>query len=127
MTKQTDLAERARAIGAPLAQPKPMRRGSVTERYVKCSKPGCPCAERPEGRHGPYFSWTRKIDGRTQSRFLTREQAALVQGQIAAGQALLSSTLALLPRCFGTCVVRESQRVVLTRAMLLQYKTAVDF
>jgi hypothetical protein len=86
MKKPPDLAERARVVSAPLAEPKPMRRGSVSERYVKCSKPGCPCAERPEARHGPYYSWTRKIDGRTQSRFLTREQADLVRGQIAAGQ-----------------------------------------
>lgn len=99
MSKPSDLAERARAISLPLAEPKPMRRGSVTERYVKCSKPGCPCADRADARHGPYFSWTRKIEGRTQSRFLTREQAELVQGQIAAGQAFRKALEALWEVC----------------------------
>jgi hypothetical protein len=28
-----------RGLAAQLAQPKPMRRGSFSERYVKCSKP----------------------------------------------------------------------------------------
>jgi hypothetical protein len=99
MAKPTDLAERARAISAPLAQPKPMRRGSITERYVKCSKPGCACADRAEARHGPYYSWTRKIDGRTQSRFLTRQQAELVRAQITAGQDFRKALEALWEVC----------------------------
>lgn len=99
MAKPTELAERARAISIPLAQPKPMRRGSLTERYVKCSKPGCACGERAEARHGPYYSWTRKIGGRTQSRFLTREQADLVQAQIATGQDFRKALEALWEVC----------------------------
>jgi hypothetical protein len=99
MTKHTELAERARAISGPLAEPKPMRRGSVSERYVKCSKAGCPCAERAEARHGPYYSWTRKIDGQTHSRFLTREQAELVRQQIAAGQTFRKALEALWEVC----------------------------
>jgi|ERR1700674_438607 len=87
MTKPSDAADRARQISDRVAQPRPMRRGSVSERYVKCSKPGCPCAESAEARHGPYFSWTRKIAGRTHSRFLTPEQAEKVRQQIAAGHA----------------------------------------
>ncbi len=62
-----------------------MRRGSLSERTVKCSKPGCRCGEDSGARHGPYFSLTRKIDGKTRSRLLTAEQAALARRQIAAG------------------------------------------
>jgi hypothetical protein len=62
-----------------------MRRGSLSERMVKCSKPGCSCAENPDARHGPYFSLTRAVQGKTRSRFLTPEQAALVRQQIEAG------------------------------------------
>ncbi len=43
-------------LGVP---PKPMRRGALSERYVKCSKKGCACAESPDARHGPYYSLTR--------------------------------------------------------------------
>ncbi len=71
---------------AQIAEPKPMRRGSLSERYVKCSKPGCLCAERPQARHGPYYSLTRAVAGRTQSRFLSAEQAVIVRRQVAAGR-----------------------------------------
>src|SRR5260370_33569991 len=74
-----------RQLGAELAETKPMRRGSLSERMVKCSKPGCACREDPDARHGPYFSLTRAVGGKTQSRHLTKEQAALARQQIAAG------------------------------------------
>ena len=75
-----------RHLSAELAEPKPMRRGSLSERMVKCSKPGCPCADNPDARHGPYFSLTRGVQGKTHSRFLTPAQAALARQQIEAGQ-----------------------------------------
>src|SRR3990170_9109748 len=75
-----------RQLAAQIAEPTPMRRGSLSERYVKCSKPGCPCAEQPRARHGPYYSLTRAVAGRTQSRFLSAEQAALVRRQVATGR-----------------------------------------
>jgi hypothetical protein len=75
-----------RHLSAELAEPKPMRRGSLSERMVKCSKPGCPCADNTDARHGPYFSLTRAVQGKTHSRFLTPAQAALARQQIEAGQ-----------------------------------------
>jgi len=99
MDKASDAAVRARQLSDRIAQARPMRRGSLSERYVKCSKPGCHCAERPDARHGPYFSWTRKIDGRTHSKFLTREQAAIVQRQIEAGHAFRDDIEALWEVC----------------------------
>jgi hypothetical protein len=70
-----------------LQQPQAMRRGSLSERYVKCSKPGCPCSQDPKARHGPYYSVTRGIGGKTQSRFIAAEQVETVRQQIAAGHA----------------------------------------
>jgi hypothetical protein len=75
-----------RALVAQLAAPTPMRRGSLSERYVKCSKPGCLCAERSDARHGPYYSLTRAVGGRTQSRFVPAEAVARVRHQIEAGR-----------------------------------------
>jgi Family of unknown function (DUF6788) len=63
-----------------------MRRGSVSERFVKCSKKGCACATEPEARHGPYYSLTRAVSGQTQSRLLKAEQVDIAREQIAAGQ-----------------------------------------
>jgi len=71
---------------ATFGAPQPIRRGSVSERFVKCSKPGCPCAHEPEARHGPYYSLTRTVGGRTKSRFLTEDEAELVRRQIEDGR-----------------------------------------
>ena len=66
-------------------QPRPMRRGSVSERYVKCNKAGCPCAGHADARHGPYYSVSRVVKGRTRSRWLDAEQAKVVREQVEAG------------------------------------------
>ena len=68
-----------------------MRRGSVSERTIKCNKPGCACARDPKARHGPYFSLTRSVKGKTHSRFLTAQQAVLARQQIEAGHQFRTS------------------------------------
>ncbi len=49
--------------------------GSVTERKLRCGKPGCACKADPAVLHGPYRQWSRKIGGKTVSRWLSAEQA----------------------------------------------------
>lgn len=86
MTAFAEVPSRVRQLVTELAQPQPMRRGSLSERTVKCGKAGCACADDPKARHGPYFSLTRAVEGKTRSRFLDPEQAAVAQQQIAAGR-----------------------------------------
>ena len=88
-----------RQLAAELAEPKPMRRGSLSQRTVKCSKPGCPCAQDPKARHGPYYSLTRAVRGKTHSRFLTPEQAAVARQQIEAGHAFRTKLEAYWQGC----------------------------
>ncbi len=76
-----------RTLADQLARPRPMRRGSVSERYVKCNKAGCPCGAHADARHGPYYSVSRVVKGRTQSRWLDAERATVVRRQVEAGQA----------------------------------------
>lgn len=83
---QSDVPSQVRQKLEELAEPRPMRRGSLSERYMKCSKPGCACAEDPDARHGPYFSLTRGVQGSTRSRLVSAEQAQRVRSQIEAGQ-----------------------------------------
>jgi hypothetical protein len=90
---------RVRELATQLAAPAPMRRGSLAERYVKCSKPGCRCAEAPAARHGPYYSLTRGVAGRTQSRWVPPEQAALVRQQLEAGQQFRAQVEAYWAAC----------------------------
>ena len=78
--------EEVSAVASQLAEPRPMRRGSVSERYVKGNKAGCACADHEEARHGPYYSITRVVKGRTKSRWLDTEQARQVREQVATGR-----------------------------------------
>jgi hypothetical protein len=80
-----DVPPGVRQLATELADAKPMRRGSLSERTIKCSKPGCACAKDPKARHGPYYSLTHAVGGKTQSRYLTAEQAGEARQQIEAG------------------------------------------
>ncbi len=75
-----------RKLAKELAEPSPMRRGSVSERFMKCGQKECRCQHDPQARHGPYFSLTRAEGGKTRSRYLSAEQAALARQQVEAGQ-----------------------------------------
>lgn len=86
MADTHDVPAGVREALATLAEPRPMRRGSLSERYMKCNKPGCPCGENLEARHGPYFSLTRGVAGSTRSRLLSSEQAKTARTQVEAGQ-----------------------------------------
>jgi hypothetical protein len=89
MKTPPDVPSSVGELAAVLSQPKPMRRGSVSERTMKCGKAGCPCQEDPKGRHGPYYSLTRPMAGKTHSRYLSPEQAELAQQQIEQGHTFL--------------------------------------
>ena len=86
MAISPEVPTRVRQLADELAQPQPMRRGSLSERTIRCGKAGCACADNPKARHGPYHSLTQAVGGKTRSRFLTEEQAAVAHRQIAAGR-----------------------------------------
>jgi hypothetical protein len=88
-----------RSLSERLAEARPMRRGSLSERYMKCSKPGCACQRDPGARHGPYYSLTRNIGGQTQSRLVPAEQVERVREQIAAGKDFRQQVEALWAAC----------------------------
>lgn len=98
-TSPPDLPPQVRQLAAELANAKPMRRGSLSERTIKCSKPGCACAQDPKARHGPYYSLTHAVGGKTQSRYLTAEQADLARQQIDAGHKFRDHVDALWETC----------------------------
>lgn len=86
MPSTTPIPEAVGDLAARLADPNPMRRGSVSERYMKCGQRECQCQEDLQARHGPYYSLTRAEGGKTRSRYLTSEQAALARRQAETGQ-----------------------------------------
>jgi hypothetical protein len=48
--------------------------GTLNQRFSKCGKPTCRCKADPPVLHGPYWSWTRKIDNKTVTRYLSPEE-----------------------------------------------------
>ncbi len=50
-------------LARELAAPSPMRRGSMSERFMKCGRKECRCQHDPQARHGPYFSLTSSEGG----------------------------------------------------------------
>jgi len=63
-------------------------RGTVTERYMPCGRPGCRCQANPPSLHGPYFQWTTKVEGKTRTVRLSPEELPLYRGWIANGRKL---------------------------------------
>jgi hypothetical protein len=53
--------------------------GSVVLRHMRCGKSRCACKADPPALHGPYIQWTRTVDGKTVTRFLSQEQLARYQ------------------------------------------------
>lgn len=53
--------------------------GSLVRRSTACGNPGCRCQADPPQLHGPYWQWTKKVNGKTVTRRLTEEQARLFQ------------------------------------------------
>lgn len=86
MPYATKAPEIVHELAFNLSQPKPMRRGSLSVRYLKCNKPGCACANDPQARHGPYTSVVRTVGGKSRSRAVPVAQADVLREQVEAGQ-----------------------------------------
>lgn len=54
-------------------------KGTVLARRMRCGKAACACQSDPTQRHGPYFGWSRKVEGKTISLHLKPEEAEVYQ------------------------------------------------
>ena len=68
-----------RALAGELAAIDGVLPGSVVLRQKRCGKPGCACKHDPPTLHGPYIQWTRTVDGKTVTRYLTQDQLGRYQ------------------------------------------------
>jgi hypothetical protein len=57
--------------------------GSLVKRYTHCASEGCRCNAEPPQPHGPYWQWSRAVDGKTVTRRLTEDQVPLYREWIA--------------------------------------------
>jgi hypothetical protein len=66
-----------RQVAGELAAVGFVAQGSLQHRTTHCTNPRCRCNADPPRRHGPYWQWTTKKGGKTITRRLTAEQAAM--------------------------------------------------
>lgn len=86
MPERADVPTAVRDLARQLAEPQPMRRGTLSTQYLRCNKPGCACADRPGARHGPYSRVVRVVKGRTLSRHVPADRVDALRRQVGAGQ-----------------------------------------
>jgi hypothetical protein len=72
MSKTTEF--RLAALAAELAETGFALPGTINVAMNRCGKPNCACKADPPKLHGPYVTWTRKVEGKTVTRRLSAEQ-----------------------------------------------------
>jgi hypothetical protein len=48
---------------------------TLIQRQMRCGRAGCRCHADPPRLHGPYWQWTRKVNNKTITRWLSPQQA----------------------------------------------------
>jgi hypothetical protein len=69
------LERRRQAIKLEITELGDLRPGSLVERYRRCGKASCRCMREGERGHGPAWSLTRSLSGRTVTRLVPSGQA----------------------------------------------------
>lgn len=102
------LETRRAELCAELASIGDLRPGSLVGRYRRCGKPNCHCATEPEGGHGPSWSLTRKVGGKTVTRIIPGDAVEQTREQIAEYRRLRRLTRELVEVSERLCDLRLS-------------------
>ena len=100
-TRRDDVRQQLASIGD-------LRPGSLVARYRKCGKPYCRCARDGSRGHGPSWSLTRQVDGKTVTRIITPDAVAQTQSQLAECQRLRRLAGELIEVSEALCQTRLS-------------------
>lgn len=76
------LEKRRAELLAELASVGDFRPGSLVGRYRRCGKPTCHCATDTAGGHGPSWSLTRQVAGKTVTRIIPAGAVEQTQQQL---------------------------------------------
>ena len=83
-TERVELVRKQRdELKARIAEVGDLRPGSLVERYRRCGKAGCHCAGKGEAGHGPSWSLTREVRGKTLTRVIPAGAVSQTREQIA--------------------------------------------
>lgn len=106
-------AARLRRITKALTGLGPCLQGSLVVRRGTCGKDNCACHGDPPRLHGPYRSWTRKVEGKTVTRVLSEEEFQTF-GELFANEQRLRELMEEL-RALGLEIVEGNTRPVRSR------------
>jgi hypothetical protein len=59
------------------------RRGSLAKRFIPCQKGMCHCTDPESKGHGPKYSLTYKVKGKTKTEYIAAEELKQVSHQLA--------------------------------------------
>lgn len=76
------LEQRRAELKGKLGEVGDLRPGSLVERYRRCGKAGCHCAGAGADGHGPSWSLTREVGGKTITRIIPVDAVARTRAQI---------------------------------------------
>jgi len=86
-----------------------MRPGSLYQRFTRCGKPGCHCAQPGDAGHGPIWSVTHEVAGKTLTRTIPPSAVELTRMQIAEYRHFRDLTKELLQVSERLCDARLAQ------------------
>src|SRR6202021_200512 len=69
------LRDKRAQIAARLADIDDLRPGVLTARFRKCGKPNCHCAQKDSPGHGPSYSLTHRVGGKTVTQVIPQGPA----------------------------------------------------
>lgn len=97
------LCARRDQLKAQLAEVGDLRPGSLVERYRRCGKPNCHCAAKGADGHGPSWSLTREVAGKTVTTVIPAAAVAHTRQQIAEYQRFRTLARALIETSEQLC------------------------
>ncbi|HUD12511.1 MAG TPA: DUF6788 family protein [Terracidiphilus sp.] len=103
------LEPRFRQIRQQLQQLDYFLKGTVLKRMMKCGQPQCVCHRDPAKRHGHYFEWTYKVNGKTVNVKLSPQAAPLYQAATKQHRKL-KAVLARMERLSRTALARLARQ-----------------
>jgi len=78
-----ELLRQREALREQLISGGDMRPGSLVARYRACGKPSCHCADKSQRGHGPSWSLTHAVAGKTRTKIIPAEAVQQTKEQIA--------------------------------------------
>jgi hypothetical protein len=112
-----ELLKRRRSLQQAISELGDFRPGQLTERYRRCGKPNCHCANPGDPGHGPSWSLTRVVAGKTVTRIIPAGPAvASTQAQLAEYRQFRELTHELVEVSEALCEVRLANSAAASEA-----------